>query len=181
MSLLEIIIVAIGLGTDTFSVGIAVGSTGISFRKSFRASFHFGLFQFFMPILGWLASSRLAGFLSDYSQYIAAALLVFVSLHMIKEFRENTQFDLTRDITRGWSLVSLSLATSIDAFGIGLGMGIIGDSLFIPSAVIGMIAAIMTLIGIQLGFRLAGKIGHKASLYGAIILIAIAVKMLLLD
>ena len=181
MQALEILILAIGLGTDAFSVGVSVGSRGAKFRQYFRAGFHFGLFQFFMPILGWLASYEIAGLFSQYNKFIAAGILILIAGHMLHEvFCDKNEDKLgKKDLTKGWTLVALSIATSIDAFGVGLGIGLIGSSLVKPCLVIGLVAALMTITGIAMGKRLAHIIGKKAEVFGACILLVIAVKIML--
>ncbi len=175
----EIVFIAIGLGTDAFSVGICVGSGGRGIRRTFRASFHFGLFQFFMPILGWLACSQLAGLLSKYNSYVAAAIILAIAAHMLDEARRHPSGNCSsiKDVTRGLSLVGLSLATSIDAFGVGLGIGLIGKPLVWPCTIIGIVAAAMTLTGVTLGSRLSAVIGKKAEIFGSLVLMLIAIKI----
>jgi hypothetical protein len=123
MNLLTILGIAFGLAMDAFAVAIAVGSRHkhLQFRPVFRLSFHFGLFQFLMPIIGWLLGSQLEKYLKNYDHWIAFLLLAFVGGKMIKESFETSQHEQTRtDLTRKWSLMMLSVATSIDALAVGL-------------------------------------------------------------
>jgi putative Mn2+ efflux pump MntP len=82
------------------------------------------------------------------------------------------------DPTRGWSLIGLSIATSMDALGVGFGMGIAKMTLFIPAVIIGITAGIMTYAGICLGKKLSAKLGKRVETFGAIILYIIAFKLL---
>jgi len=176
----QVFAIAIGLGTDAFSVGMSVGTRNPGFGQYFRASFHFGLFQFFMPLLGWLASHRIVGLFSKYNAYIASGILVVIALRMLIGFFGNPEeSDPGKDITKGWTLIGLSIATSLDAFGVGLGIGLLGDSLILPCIIIGVVAAVMTLIGIRLGNHLSNVLERKAELLGSIILFAIAIKIIL--
>jgi len=180
MSYWEILLIAIGLGTDAFSVGISIGCRNPGFRQYFRATFHFGLFQFFMPLIGWYVSTHLVGVFARFNAVIAAGLLFLIALNMLREaFDADRPDDVKTDITRGWTLVGLSLATSIDAFGVGLSVGLLGQSLLVPCLIIGIVAALMTFIGIRLGAQLVDIIDGKAEIIGAIILLAIAVKIII--
>ncbi|MBN2568520.1 MAG: manganese efflux pump, partial [Deltaproteobacteria bacterium] len=85
MSLLSIFLIAVGLGMDTFavSIGVSVSARRFSLRRMFRLSFHFGLFQFIMPILGWLAGRTVYDYIAVYDHWIAFFLLLFIGGRMI--------------------------------------------------------------------------------------------------
>lgn len=82
------------------------------------------------------------------------------------------------DPTRGWSLIGLSIATSIDALGVGFGMGIAKMTLLQPAIIIGITASIMTYTGISLGRKLSSAFGKRIETLGALILYVIAFKLL---
>ncbi|HUT57448.1 MAG TPA: manganese efflux pump, partial [Phycisphaerae bacterium] len=126
MRLLSILPLAVGLGMDAMSVSMGVGVRWHGPRQRFRLAWHMGLFQFGMPILGWLAGRELAALLRDVGTYVAAALVFAIGAKMLyeavrsrpgalaeKEERAvGKALHVPRDPTRGWSLVALSLATS---------------------------------------------------------------------
>jgi len=87
MSFLSIFLIAIGLGMDAFaiSIGVGVSSRRLSLRRIFRLSFHFGFFQFMMPILGWLAGQTVSGYIEAYDHWIAFLLLAIIGGRMIRE------------------------------------------------------------------------------------------------
>ncbi len=180
MNILEILLVAIALGCDAFAVGIGVGTRFCSPRQVFRLSFHFGLFQFLMPLLGWYLGSNLSGIALQWGPWIAAGLLFFIGAKMgYGSFQtKETESCEVADPTRGLSLVMLSLATSMDALGVGISFGIIGQNLFLSALCIGVVAAAMTWIAMKLGNRLTQQFGRRMEMVGAIILIAIALRLL---
>ncbi|MBF0406986.1 MAG: manganese efflux pump [Candidatus Riflebacteria bacterium] len=178
-SLVMILGIAFALGCDAFAVGLALGTRGLDFRASFRLWFHFGLFQFLMPIIGWSLGSSILKYIEKFDHWIAFALLAGVSIKMFKEsLSSEDEEETTIDPTRGWSLVMLSLATSIDALGIGFSMGVAKSNLLFPSFCIGIVAGIMTFIGIKLGGKLNTKFGKRVEMVGAVILFIIALKLL---
>jgi len=179
MSFWEILALAFVLGIDAFSVALAVGTGGSTFRQTFRLSFHFGLFQFMMPIIGWLLGRNVISLIQRYDHWIAFALLFIIGAKMIYEAFRHTPEKVTRDRTRKWSLVALSIATSIDALGAGIGMGILETSLLFPCTIIGVTAAIMTLIGMKLGGVMSAIIGSRMEAVGGVALILLSLKMLL--
>ena len=76
---------AVGLAMDAFAVSIAAGAAlgNVTPRHVFRLAFHFGLFQFLMPILGWLAGVRLAAYVGAYDHWLAFGLLSYVGGKML--------------------------------------------------------------------------------------------------
>lgn len=182
---LEAFALAVGLGADAMSVCVAVGVRWHGPRQKFRLAWHMGLFQLAMPILGWLAGRRMAAALAGVGGYVAAALVGAVGCKMLYEAIRSRPGGLAgrlggagprpRDPTRGWSLVALSLATSIDALVVGFSLGLRGRGIWLASIIIGLVAAGMALVGVSLGRRLGAAIGSGAEIAGAIILLALAV------
>ena len=194
MHILSVAGLAVGLGTDAMSVSAAVGVRWHGPRQTFRLAWHMGLFQFGMPILGWLAGSRLARRLEAVGTYLAAALVFAIGVKMLieavrsraplaEEAEEAVEERLTHrraDPTRGWSLVALSVATSIDALVAGFSLGLRGEHIYTASIVIGVVAAAMSLVGVTVG-RHAGKaFGRAAEIAGAVVLMALGISFLLL-
>lgn len=180
MSLWTNVMVAFGLAMDAFAVSIAAGLIieRITARHFFRAAFHFGLFQALMVILGWLAGSNFAKYLSAVDHWIAFGLLGFIGGKMLREaFSEKNSLQGV-DPTRGWMLVTLSVATSIDALAVGLSLAMLRVSVWIPSAIIGAVAAAMSLFGIGFGSRLGRRWEKRAEIVGGLILIAIGIHIL---
>jgi manganese efflux pump family protein len=179
MAFVTVILIALALAMDAFAVALSAGAYLVkaNSRQTFRLSFHFGLFQFLMPVLGWLAGSQLLAYLSAIDHWIACGLLVFIGGRMIGSSFESAETSIKRDVTKGWSLVTLSIATSIDAFAVGLSLAAMDFGIVGPSIVIGLVAAIMTLIGIRLGERLSGILGRRMELAGGLILIAIGIRV----
>lgn len=181
MNYLSIVFIAVALAMDAFAVSVACAAFlgQLNGRQKFRLSFHFGLFQFFMPLIGWLAGSRIVRYIEAYDHWIALIILTVIGVKMIFDARHEKVKHFSGDMTRGWSLVTLSIATSIDALAVGFSIGIIRDSIMIPAIIIGVVAAVMTLVGIRLGTYLSEKFGQKISIVGGVVLILIGVQIVL--
>lgn len=184
METLPLLGIALGLAMDAFSVavGVGFGLAGIRARQALRLSFHFGLFQFLMPMLGWLAGTTVASYISEFDHWIAFVLLGYVGGKMIHESFSDGDDKYKEDPTRGTSLVLLSVATSIDALAVGLTMAMLKLSVFGPAVVIGIVAAVMTLAGVIIG-RYAGrtagkKLGPWMERFGGVVLLAIGLRIL---
>jgi putative Mn2+ efflux pump MntP len=181
MDILSIIAIAIGLAMDAFSVSIFAG---IMIDKPdrghyFRLSFHFGLFQFMMPIIGYWGGSTIENVISDFDHWIAMALLSFIGLKMIKESFSREEKINARDPSRGLTLIILSIATSIDALAVGLSIGVLGKPIILPSVIIGVVCSFFSIIGIRLGKRVGSILGRRAERIGGIILLIIGIKIVI--
>jgi len=181
MSLLTIIGLAIALAMDAFAVSISGGVVlkKVTRRHYFRFSFHFGLFQFLMPIIGWYLGRTVYESIAAYDHWIVFALLVFIGGKMIHEALAALPDELRADPTRGMSLVSLSIATSIDALAVGLSLAFLNTGIWYPSFVIGLVAAAASLLGLRLGRSPGVLFGKRAEILGGTILIAIGLKVVI--
>jgi putative Mn2+ efflux pump MntP len=174
----EIAILGVALGCDAFAVGMGVGARFCRPRQTFRLSFHFGLFQFIMPILGWFVSQRLPGTGRVWGPWIAFALLFLIGAKMVVESLLGKKADPAEcaDPTRGLSLVILSVAASLDAFGVGFSLGILGAGLITPAVWFGVTAGVMTWVAMKLGSRLSTKFGRWVEAAGGLILMLLAIE-----
>lgn len=180
MPLPELLLIACGLAMDAFAVALGAGASGLLLgrRAMFRLSFHFGLFQFMMPVVGWMLAVGLHRFLVSVDHWLAFGLLGLVGGRMILAGVSAGSDAMRSDPSRGLSLVSLSLATSIDALAVGLSLAFLGTDIWWPSAAIGVITCGLSMVGIVLGKKLNERVGQRTEIAGGIILIAIGVQIL---
>lgn len=180
MQLVETLALAVALGCDAFAVGLGVGSRWHGRRQIFRLSFHFGFFQFAMPIVGWLLGREAVGLARHWAPWLAFAVLLFLGAKMIREgLFGKAENPSDADPTRGVSLVALSLATSLDALGAGFSLGLVGGNIIFSAVIIGIIASVMTLAAMKVGRRLSAKFGRVMDVAGGIILLLLAIKIAL--
>ncbi len=160
------------------ATGLALGE--VSARQTFRLSFHFGLFQFLMPVIGWLAGLTVERWIAGYDHWIAFGLLAAIGGKMVYESLAGTrEAERRRDPTRGMSLVVLSIATSVDALAVGISLGVLRIRIWYPAVVIGIVACALTAAGMHAGRRLGGAFGRRMEVLGGLVLIGIGVKILL--
>ena len=181
VDLMTILGTALALAMDAFAVATAVaaGLPDWTARHTFRLAWHFGLFQAMMPIIGWFGGSALLPFMGAIDHWIAFALLALLGLRMIWQARHPEDPSKDFDATRGWSLVILSVATSIDAFAVGVSLGLIAISIWIPSLIIGLVTLVVTYLGTRIGRRAGGYLGQWAERIGGVVLIGIGTRILL--
>ncbi len=182
MEFLSIFLVALGLAADCFAVAFSgsISMRTLSFLKVFRVSLAFGIFQGLMPVLGWLAGRTVVELIADYDHWLAFTLLALVGGRMIWEsFRSRDGHSKNTDITKGFLLLTLSVATSIDALAVGLAFAFVKINIVLASSTIGVVAFVATVVGFLLGRKAGHLIGRRAEAIGGVILIAIGIKILL--
>lgn len=179
MGLLELFILAVGLSMDAFAVSICKGlSLGIIRLKHMCiAGAWFGGFQALMPLLGYLLGSFFADFVTKYAHWIAFALLTFLGGKMIKEaLGSEERVDASMDIR---SMLLLAVATSIDAFAVGVSFAFLQVSIVPAISFIGSITFVCSAVGVKVGSIFGMKYKSKAELCGGVILILIGIKTML--
>jgi manganese efflux pump family protein len=171
--------VSFGLAMDAFAVSIATGlsQSPVTVRQVLRLSTCFGFFQFMMPILGWQVGKELASLISFYDHWVAFALLLIVGSKMIIEASKDGKMKSKADPTRGWTLLMLSIATSIDAFAVGLSIAFLGTSIWTPSVVIGVVTAVLSVLGVTYASRFGEHFGKWAEIGGGGVLIFIGLQI----
>ena len=181
MDLLTILGTAWALAMDAFAVAAAVaaGLPRLTARHTFRLTWHFGLFQALMTIIGWFGGSVLSSFIGLLGNWIAFGLLTFLGIRMIRQSFQPENRGHDYDPTRGWSLMGLSIATSLDALAVGVSLGLIGLSIWVPAAIIGAVALVLTYVGTHIGRRAGDSLGHWAERIGGVVLIAIGCRILI--
>lgn len=181
MNLLEALLMAVGLAMDCFAVSLGIGTTQYASgrRPLFRLSFHFGLFQALMPVLGWLVGTQVANLVSAFDHWLAFGLLGFVGVRMIRSGLDAAGESHATDPSRGSTLILLSIATSIDALAIGLTLAMLRVQIFFPILMIGLIAGGLSLVGLKVGRRLGQSFGKRMEVIGGAILILIGLRVLL--
>ena len=180
MSNFEVLLVAVGMAIDAFAVCMAVGALPGPHgpRQAFRLAFHFGLFQCLMPIVGWLAGTSIEPYIRDVDHWVAFALLVFVGGRMLWS-ASRADHEMNADPSRGWTLVMLSIAVSIDALAVGLSLALVGVAVVFPALLIGVTTGVLSLLGLKLGISMGRALGRSVGIVGGVVLIGIGVRVLL--
>ncbi len=181
MTFVEVLLIALGLAMDAFAVCLGAGTTRFidGPLPVFRLAFHFGLFQALMPILGWLSGSFIAGYISAWDHWIAFVLLAFVGGRMVRSGLDAESECHEVDPSRGGTLIMLAIATSIDAFAVGLSLAMLDVNILYPAVVIGVVCAALSLLGLALGSRLGCAFGKRMEVIGGIILILIGIRVVI--
>lgn len=182
MDFLLVLLVALSLSADCFAVALSgsIAMRTVSGLQIFRTSLAFGLFQVLMPALGWLAGRTVVELIATYDHWVAFILLALIGGKMIWEsFRSGDSRSENTDITKGILLLTLSVATSIDALAVGLTFAFLEVNIVAAISTIGLVAFVATAIGFLLGRKASNLIGRQAEAIGGVVLIAIGLRILL--
>jgi putative Mn2+ efflux pump MntP len=186
--MLTYLLVALGLAMDAFAVSISSGicMPDLKPRIALRAAAAFGLFQFGMPLAGWLLGASFKTLIQGFDHWIAFGLLAAVGGKMILESIKTGKKEACddeeaakRSILTWGGLLLLALATSIDALAIGLSYSVLALPILLPAAIIGLITFGLSLLGCEFGRRLGSRFEGWAELAGGLVLVGIGLKLLL--
>jgi putative Mn2+ efflux pump MntP len=187
-----IILVAVVLGADAFSLSMGMGIKGTSRRYAIRFSILVGIFHVFMPLLGLSLGLAAGKILGVWAGRIGAVVLLYIGLEMIwKSYQELKTRVVTVTETRdalacndnktnadGWaSLLVLTISVSIDALTVGFSLGTIQAPILFTVMIMGVIAGTMTMLGFKGGRIFSRVVGSYSQVVGGLVLLALAFRM----
>ena len=146
-------------------------------RHAVKVAIFCGVFQFLMPLIGWLLGTSVAGYIDAVGPYIALLLLVIIGGNMIRGALKGGEETAPKSLSLG-RLTLLAIATSIDALVVGISMAFTALPIFLSALVIGVVAFLLSLVGGLAGTRLGGLFQKRAAIIGGVVLILIGVKIL---
>lgn len=179
--MIEIILVGLSLSFDSFAASVICGYC-ISHKKMYSSSviaFTMGLFQGGMLFLGWLGGSFTEKFIEIYDHWIAFALLSIISGKIILESRKKKENNIIFNPLKPLILSGLALATSIDAFVVGITFAFINHNIIIASTTVGLITFISSFLGVWFSIKIKDKINFNFEIIGALILFGLGIKILI--
>jgi manganese efflux pump family protein len=181
LSLLEMITVAVALGTDAFSVAIVVGMQKYNIREIFKISGIIALFHIFMPLSGLYGAYFIEGLLKnvfnlngriDYVlSLVGSGLLLLIGFYMVIEKWLGRKEEICYLKLRGWGLMALALSLSIDSLSVGISLGMLGNINSVLILLIGLTAGLMMATGLYFGSKIGHWIGDEAQIFGGLALI----------
>ena len=180
MTFFELLLIAIGLSMDAFSVSICKGLTTkkFSWRMALVCGLWFGLFQALMPIIGYFLGAQFQEMIEAYDHWIAFGLLFLIGANMIREAVWGKEEE--QDGSLGFkTMMLLAIATSIDALAVGVSFACIQVKLWSSVFIIGITTFLFSVLGVKIGNVFGSKYEKSASVVGGIILILIGLKILL--
>ena len=180
-SLFYIFLLALSFAVDAFAVATstAIAAPGFRKRDAVKMGTWFGVFQFVMPLLGWLLASGMSRYIVAFDHFIAFGLLAFLGGKMVWGSFDKTCEVGSADLSAR-RLCLLAIATSIDAMAGGVSMAFMPDvNIWLACTVIGIVAFVLSYVGGVLGKHLGCLFQKRAELVGGLVLIGIGTKILI--
>ena len=182
MGIIEVILISIGLAMDAFAVSICKGLSmkKMNWKKALIIGAYFGIFQALMPTLGYFLGTRFEHLVINIDHWIVFILLVFIGVNMIREALDTEcKEESSNDTIKFKDMVILAIATSIDAFAVGITFAFLDTNIIFAFSSIGIITFLISVLGVKIGNRFGDKYENKAEFVGGLILILIGLKVLL--
>jgi putative Mn2+ efflux pump MntP len=175
------VMLALGLAADAFAVSLSSGLAirNLKINKALKIALFFGGFQALMPLIGWVAGLSLSDFISPIDHWVAFGLLSFIGARMIYESTQDEISEKKINPLDTYTLLTLSIATSMDALAVGIGFAFLKTSIFAPITAIGFITFFLSFIGVFLGHKFGNLFQNKIEIIGGLILILIGSKILI--
>lgn len=182
MPILSILLIALGLAIDAFAVSVTSGIVikNLKVRHALLLGATFGLFQAIMPVLGWAVGQWAYRFISAVDYWIAFGLLLFVGGHMmIQSMQPDDEGTGPKNPLHLPTLLTLAVATSMDAFAIGISLSMLRVSIVQPVLIIGLVTFALSFAGVYFGQLFGHFSEKKMEIFGGLILIGLGTKILI--
>ncbi len=181
MSFIEALAMALALGTDAFSVAMAIGTRQYRLMEIIKISLIIGIFHVFMPLLGYFGGELVQEFIYRYFpinngldyifELIGAGILLLIGFYMIIESRMEER-EIPEINSGSWGVLVVATGVSIDALSVGISLGMLGFGLAVVF-LFGLVAALMMGSGLFLGTKIGHWLGNNAQVFGGLALIYI--------
>ncbi len=182
--IIEILFLGIVLSADSFSAAIAMGARKHTFKDQFKFAFLSGGAEGIVSLIGVLLGATIISRFDEYDHYIAFALLGAVSLHMMYEgvldliSNDESPAD-KKEFHSAFKMIIVAIATSLDAFAVGMTVGI-SDLPIAPTIIsIGIFAFISTIVGMNIAKFVQNKIGSIFNIIAGVVLLLMGIKFLI--
>lgn len=195
MNIITILLTGFALAMDAFAVSVTKGITlkNLTKKIAIKIALFFGVFQAIMPLAGWILGISFQEYIKAIDHWIALILLSILGGKMILEFYENRK-EAKNEIVNEASmtiesysknyeglsnkeLITLAIATSIDALAIGISFAFLNVNIISSSLIIGVVTFIVCFIGVIAGKKIGNLFKDYAELVGGVILILIGLNI----
>lgn len=171
IQIISIIMIAIGLSMDAFSLSILYGTLNFSNRKTLTLAGSVGVFHFFMPLLGNLIGILIMSILPVGANTLVGVIFFIISIQMlISIFKEEEIVNLKGFL----AIILFAFTVSIDSFSVGIGLKAICDNKLLTVSIFSITSFLFTFIGIKIGSKLTEKFGKASTLIGSIVLLMLS-------
>ncbi|MGW2727877.1 manganese efflux pump MntP [Streptomyces sp. NPDC001494] len=167
----EILVLGFVLSLDNFRVSIALGTVPFGLKRAVQVALTFGLWDAVMPLVGLLIGRRIGEFVGGVADVVGAAALGGYGLYLVISSVRNPE---PEELDHPWALFGIPLTLSLDNLFAGASLGVLGLSPWFSAATFGLMTAVLSLVGLQLGRAAARLIRIRSDLLSGITLIIAA-------
>jgi putative Mn2+ efflux pump MntP len=174
-----ILLIAVALGADAFSLALGIGLKTITPKRAWEVALIIGLFHVFMPLLGLHLGAVLGHLVGNWAAVLGALILITIGANLFLEnWAADRKVKIKFDLTNFWPLICLAASVSVDSLTVGLGLGSLQVNIVLTVLTMGLMAVLMTLAGFFCSHVLSRALGQKADLCAGLILMLIGLKLL---
>lgn len=176
MPFIVLILIAVSLSMDAFSLSLAYGTLNIDKKSIRNLSILVGIYHFFMPLIGLFVGNKILSIIPISPNFLVFCVLTLIGIQMIFETMKD---DKTIKILSIKEMFLFGLAVSIDSFSVGLGLNIIYKNYIIAALFFSLFSCFFTFLGLNLGSTINKKIGSVSTIIGGLMLIIIGILYLI--
>jgi putative Mn2+ efflux pump MntP len=169
--MITILVMAVALGMDAFSLGIGIGLKGVRIRDVLKLSSIIAIFHVLMPLVGMITGQYVSGLLGGIATSAAGALLLLLGGHMVYSSLRGEAVD-SIDHRTVWGMLVFSFSVSIDSFSVGVSLGMFSAHLLLTVFMFGFFGGLMSVLGLLLGRKASSSMGGYGEALGGVILFA---------
>lgn len=173
----EVLVLGFVLSLDNFRVAVALGTVPFGLKRAVQVALTFGLWDAIMPLVGLLIGRQIGESVGDVAELVGAAALGGYGLYLVISALRNPEPD---ELDHPWALFGIPLTLSLDNLFAGASLGLLGLSPWFSAGIFGVMTAVLSLVGLQLGRAAARLIRIRADLLSGVTLIMAAVALPLL-
>jgi len=170
----EVLILGFVLSLDNFRVSIALGTVPFGLRRAVQVALVFGLWDAIMPLVGLLIGRKIGEAVGDVAELVGAAALGGYGLYLVISALRNPE---PEELDHPWALFGIPFTLSLDNLFAGASLGLLWLAPWLTAAVFGVMTAVMSLVGLQLGRAAARIVRIRSDLVGGVTLIIAAVAL----
>jgi manganese efflux pump family protein len=176
--LLTLLIMALALGMDAFSLGVGIGMRGIRLRDILKLSTVIALFHILMPLAGIWTGRYVSTLLGSVATTVAGGLLLLLGSHMVySSLRGDSVTSINHRTV--WGILLFALSVSIDSFSVGVSLGVFAVDIWLTVLLFGLFGGVMSILGLLLGRRVSSSLGGYGEACGGVILLTFGLLFLI--
>jgi len=170
--LFNILLIAVALSMDTFSLSLGLGTYNLPRKKIISISITVGIMHFLMPFLGDIIGDKIVSFFSLNHNFFLGCILLFIAGNLLLEMKKEEKISLDLSFL---GILLFAFGVSIDAFSTGLGLSAITNNKILAMLVFSIVSFLFTWLGLQVGKIASERLGKKASILGLVLLIYLGI------